>query len=90
MTQVRAAIHGGRKIALRYRDEEERETQRTVWPVIVGYMDARRLLVAWCELRNDFRNFRTDRVVAADFLADRYPARPDTLRAQWRKTLRAR
>jgi predicted DNA-binding transcriptional regulator YafY len=90
MALVRAAIHGGRKIALRYRDEEERETQRTVWPVIVGYMDARRLHVAWCELRNDFRNFRTDRVVAADFLADRYPARPDTLRAQWRKTLRAR
>ncbi|MGE0752243.1 MAG: helix-turn-helix transcriptional regulator [Variibacter sp.] len=90
MTLVRAAIHGGRKIALRYRDEEGRETQRTVWPVIVGYMDARRLLVAWCELRNDFRNFRTDRVVEAEFLAERYPARPDTLRAQWRKTLRGR
>jgi predicted DNA-binding transcriptional regulator YafY len=87
MALVRASIHGGRKIALRYRDEEERETERTIWPVIVGYMDARRLLVGWCELRNDFRNFRTDRVIAAEFLPERYPARPDTLRAQWRKTL---
>ena len=24
------------------------------------------LLVAWCELRQDFRHFRVDRIVAAD------------------------
>jgi predicted DNA-binding transcriptional regulator YafY len=87
MAQVRSQIHAGRKIALRYRDESGRETARTVWPVAVGYLDAVRLLIAWCELRNDFRHFRTDRVVAADFLAERYPERPATLRHKWRQTL---
>jgi predicted DNA-binding transcriptional regulator YafY len=87
MAQVRSQIHAGRKIALRYRDESGRETARTVWPVAVGYLDAVRLLIAWCELRNDFRHFRTDRVVAADFLADRYPERPAALRHKWRQTL---
>jgi len=41
------------------------------------------LLVGWCEMRGDFRTFRTDRVVEAGFLEDRYPARPAVLRARW-------
>jgi predicted DNA-binding transcriptional regulator YafY len=46
-----------------------------------------RLIAAWCELRNDFRHFRTDRVVEAGFLEERYPGRPSVLRAEWKKTL---
>jgi len=88
MAQVRAQIHTGRKIALRYRDERERETERKIWPITVAYFDAVRLLVAWCELRQDFRNFRTDRVIAADFLDERCPERPPVLRAKWLRTMR--
>ncbi len=87
IAQVRAWIHAGKKIALRYEDEQGRETQRTVWPVAVGYHEASRLLAAWCELRRDFRHFRADRVAAADFLDERYPERPAALRAKWRKSL---
>ncbi|HRD29816.1 MAG TPA: YafY family protein [Caulobacter sp.] len=87
MARVRAAIHAGLKLQLHYRDEAERESRRTVWPIAVGYMDAVRLLVAWCELRGDFRSFRTDRVIEAAFLDERYPERPAILRAKWRKTL---
>ena len=79
----------GRKITLQYRDEQDRESRRTVWPVTVGYHETVRMLVAWCELRTDFRNFRTDRVVAAEFLEDRYPDRPALLRARWRAALEA-
>lgn len=41
------------------------------------------LLVGWCEIREDFRTFRTDRVIEADFLDDRYPAPPAVLRTRW-------
>ncbi len=88
MAQVRTQIHGGHKIALCYRDESGRESERKIWPIAVGYLDTVRLLIAWCELRNDFRHFRTDRVVAAEFLAERYPERPAKLRAQWRRTFK--
>lgn len=88
MAQVRAQIHTGRKIALRYRDERDRETERKIWPITVAYLDAVRLLVAWCELRSDFRHFRTDRVIAADFLDERCPERPPVLRAKWLRALR--
>lgn len=83
---VRAAIRAGRKIALHYRDEQGRDSARIVWPVTIGYLAAVRLLFAWCELRRDFRSFRTDRVTAATFLDERYPERPAALRHRWRRS----
>jgi predicted DNA-binding transcriptional regulator YafY len=89
MARLRACIHAGRKLAMRYRDEQERETRRTVWPFLIGYRDTTRVLVAWCESRDDFRSFRTDRVLEAEFLDDRYPARPAVLRARWTAKIEA-
>jgi predicted DNA-binding transcriptional regulator YafY len=89
LSRVRTWIHAQRKLALRYRDEENRETERTVWPIGLGYYEAARIIVAWCELRRDFRHFRTDRVVTAEFLEDRYPGRRTVLRAAWRRQMEA-
>jgi predicted DNA-binding transcriptional regulator YafY len=83
MTAVRGAIRAARKLRLSYSDEHGRPSLRTVWPFGVGYFETTRLLLAWCELRNDFRTFRTDRVLAADFLDEPYPERPARLRARW-------
>ncbi len=87
MSKTRAHIRAGCKITFAYRDESDRESRRIVWPVAIGYFQTVRLLVAWCELRRDFRNFRTDRVVAAEFLDERYPERPAILRARWQRSL---
>jgi len=88
MALVRSAIHGARKIALTYRDEKGAETARIIWPIAVGYLETVRMVVAWCEMRNDFRHFRTDRVIAAEFLDDRIPERTATLRARWRAAMK--
>src|SRR5262249_9724198 len=88
VTRVRASIHAQTKIALAYGDEQNRETRRTIWPIAVSYWDTTRVIVAWCELRQAFRSFRTDRVRAADFLPDRYPIPRSRLTAQWRKETR--
>ncbi len=85
MAQVRGAIRAGCKMTLTYRDEQDRHSLRIVWPFAVGYFETTRLIVAWCELRQDFRSFRTDRVAAAEFGDVRYPDRPASLRARWRK-----
>lgn len=85
MASVRQAIRAGCKVVLTYRDEQERETGRTVWPFAIGYYETTRLVMAWCEMRQDFRSFRTDRVSGAVFTEDRYPDRPASLRARWRR-----
>ena len=87
MVRTRSHIHAGKKIALCYRDEHGRDSERTIWPIAIGYLEAVRLLAAWCELRKDFRSFRTDRVVDAVYLDEKYPERRDALRAKWRRSL---
>jgi predicted DNA-binding transcriptional regulator YafY len=61
------------------------DSQRTIWPVIIGYAETARLLAAWCELRRDFRHFRTDRILAADFLDERHGSRPGDLMSRWKR-----
>ncbi len=87
MARTRAQIHEGKKITLHYRDEHGRDSERTIWPIAIGYLEAVRLLAAWCELRRDFRSFRTDRVIDAVHLDEKYPERRDLLRARWRRSL---
>jgi predicted DNA-binding transcriptional regulator YafY len=84
---MRAQIHAGKKVALRYCDEHGRESTRTIWPIAVGYLQVVRHLIAWCELRRDFRSFRADRVIEATYLDMKYPERREALRVKWRKTL---
>ena len=84
LAATRRAIRRGTKMRIRYRDEAARESERVVWPVMIGYVETVRILAAWCELREDFRHFRADRVVASEFLEARYPSRPLELRARWR------
>jgi len=90
VTLARAWARKGRKIALVYRDKNDEVSKRTVWPVAIAYFDAARILVAWCELRNDFRDFRADRVIGAEFLEDRFPCRPAELRRRWSASLALR
>ncbi|MGL4296369.1 MAG: helix-turn-helix transcriptional regulator [Aestuariivirga sp.] len=80
---LRAAIREGRKAEIKYRSEDGRETVRVIWPIAVAYFDAQRLIVAWCELRQDFRTFRTDRMLAMLVREEKYPARRKALLKQW-------
>jgi predicted DNA-binding transcriptional regulator YafY len=50
-------------------------------------MDNARVLTGWCELRQAFRFFRTDRIVSAE-VHDRYPARRADLVRDFHEQLR--
>ena len=89
MGRMRAAIHAQTKVWLRYRNEKEETTTRVVWPIAVSYFETVRVVVGWCELRDTFRSFRTDRVLEAQFLADRYPTPRYRLLAAWKKEMKA-
>jgi predicted DNA-binding transcriptional regulator YafY len=86
---VRGAIHGQRKILLDYRDVEGRPTNRVIWPIMLGYYETTRIICGWCETRSDFRSFRSDRIVSATMLDDRFAERPASLRVKWRKAMEA-
>ena len=82
---LRNAIREGWKVLLNYRSEDGRETQRVIWPIAVAYFDAQRLIIGRCELRQAFRSFRTDRMLAISILDQKYPVRRKVLLKQWQE-----
>lgn len=83
LTPVRSAIRERRKLRLAYRDEQGRASRRTIWPAAIAYGRDGVLIAAWCELRNDFRHFRADRVRRATVLDERIPISARALRQRW-------
>jgi predicted DNA-binding transcriptional regulator YafY len=81
-TTIRHAIRDGRKMRIAYQDENGRETLRVIQPFAVAYYVEATLVCAWCELRNDIRHFRTDRIVSADVLDEGF-AIPERVIAAW-------
>jgi predicted DNA-binding transcriptional regulator YafY len=79
---IRHAIRDGRKVRIAYEDGDGRRTARVIQPFAVAYYVEATLVCAWCELRNDIRHFRIDRIVAATVL-DQSFAIPDAVIAQW-------
>jgi predicted DNA-binding transcriptional regulator YafY len=61
---LRQATEAKRKLTLHYLDQNDQTSQRTVRPLGCFYWDAVWILATWCELREDFRNFRVDRIQA--------------------------
>ncbi|MCW3479508.1 YafY family transcriptional regulator [Neisseriaceae bacterium JH1-16] len=83
---LRQAIRRERKLVLDYRDQHGTTSQRIVWPVALAFFDRVRVLVAWCELREGFRHFRTDRIAALNPSDQRYPRRRQALLRDWRES----
>ena len=64
--EIERAVEERRRLALAYIDAEDRTTERTVRPLGLWFWGKVWTLVAWCELRNDFRMFRLDRITRMD------------------------
>ncbi len=88
LTRLRDAIRLELRLDLTYRDAEARHSRRVVWPIQLAFMDRARVLAAWCELRQDFRMFRTDRILSA-VEGERYPTRRGALLQDFRAQLDA-
>lgn len=80
---IRKAIREQRKVAMEYRDEQAAATQRVIWPIAISYFEAQRLVIAWCELRADFRTFRTDRMSNIVVQQEKYQERRKVLLKRW-------
>jgi predicted DNA-binding transcriptional regulator YafY len=86
---LRRALREWRKIRIRYRDVKEELTIRVIWPVALGYFETTRGLSAWCEMRQGFRHFRTDRIEELSLLDEKIPRRRALLMRDWEEALEA-
>lgn len=82
---LRRAIRAGVKVEIDYGDQAGQLTRRRVWPFALGFFDHARMLVAWCELRGDFRHFRLDRIRGVTVTGEVYPRSRQALLKAWRE-----
>jgi predicted DNA-binding transcriptional regulator YafY len=73
---LREATSAKRKAWLAYRDADGATSERSVRPLGLSFFGSTWMLTAWCELRNDFRNFRLDRVVTLNLLGEHFADEP--------------
>ena len=69
---LRIAAESRCKVLLHYRDLKDALSQRSVRPLGCFFWGTVWTLAAWCELRQDFRSFRIDRVEQLDVLDERF------------------
>lgn len=82
--QVRKAMREQRKMQIWYANEAGAASKRIIWPIMLGFVESHRFIAGWCELREDFRLFRTDRIAKAEFLGERYTRNRRQLVKEWR------
>ncbi len=90
LAELRAAIREERKLHLHYCDGARRRTERCVWPIAITYFTEVVVMTVWCELRQDFRNFRGDRIEQLSLLSETFVGQGDDLRARWEALLGSR
>lgn len=66
LDRLHTAIGDHQVLRLDYCDESERETRREIEPLCLAFWGGKWTLGGWCRLRNDFRNFRPDRIVRCE------------------------
>lgn len=72
MAALRLAVRDRNKVRIEYADEKGAETARVLRPLALCFYGPIWLMVAWCELRQDFRSFRLDRIQRLDILSARF------------------
>jgi predicted DNA-binding transcriptional regulator YafY len=69
-------------LAIRYADEHGNTTERSIYPLSLGYSERVMAVLAWCCLRQAFRIFRADRILVAERTGESFrPQRASLLRA---------
>lgn len=76
MPTLREALQAKRKLRLHYRKEDGSESRRVLRPLALVFWGKVWTLTAWCELRDDFRHFRLDRMQGWELLDDTFKSEP--------------
>lgn len=76
LDELEEAIDRWRRLDMDYADAEGRGSTRTVRPLGLWFWGKVWTLVAWCELRTDFRVFRADRIKRLEPTGDRFRPEP--------------
>ncbi|RCS59451.1 helix-turn-helix transcriptional regulator [Parvibium lacunae] len=74
--QLHQSCQEQQKVLIRYRDGQQNHSERIVHPLALFFWGNTWTLLAWCELRQAFRSFRSDRITEAELLDQHFISPP--------------
>jgi predicted DNA-binding transcriptional regulator YafY len=74
LAELRRAVRSQLCVRFHYTDILRQSSERTVRPLSLAFFGPVWLLAAWCELRDDFRTFRLDRIEKFSLTGERFRA----------------
>ncbi|CAH6953776.1 Transcriptional regulator [Vibrio chagasii] len=83
LSEIKLAIKQQNKAQIQYTDAKAKVSSRVVWPMLIGVFENCYVLVAWCETRSAYRNFRLDRINELTILEEKYSKSRNSLLKEW-------
>lgn len=83
LSELKQAINKQLKVEITYIDAKGAASHRVIWPILIGLFEQHHVLVAWCETKQSYRNFRLDRIQAWQKLECKYPRSRHALLTEW-------
>jgi predicted DNA-binding transcriptional regulator YafY len=75
ITDIQQAVVKKNVLVLNYISQHEEQTEREVEPIGLSYYSSAWHLIAWCRLRNGYRDFRCDRIKTLKNTNQKFEAR---------------
>lgn len=85
ISQLQYALTNFFIVSIDYKNENSRQSRRTIEPFALVSTTDNWLLIAWCRLRKGFRYFRLDRMVKVEILAEKFEPHKMTLQEYFEK-----
>jgi len=85
LSYIRHAIKHQYKAEIDYQDAQGNFSSRIIWPILIGLFQYHYVLVAWCEKKEAFRNFRLDRIEQWQTLEQMYLSHRRDLLKNWQQ-----
>lgn len=83
-SDIRSAIRDQKKVCIRYEDLKGDISDRDICPFALAFFGTNQVVAAWCELRQDYRHFRVDRILELFPIDEIYTPNKQTHIAKWR------
>ncbi len=81
--RAREAMRREVAVLIEYEDAKGDATERTIWPVQLGYFEGKQIVAAYCCLRKDYRFFRVDRMKRFELTEEPYGTKRSVMTSEW-------
>ncbi len=85
LSTVQLAITNLKLIKIKYLSQKEESSSRIIEPQAVYHSSENWILIAWCQLRNTFREFRLDRIQTVEVLDTSFKTRNFDMKAYFKQ-----